>query len=148
MVTFRFIFQHSRKALQMCKVHRLINIFLNFTEDPERCMKSFLPQDCQLLWAKIVSRKMLVFNHVRWRRASYLGLSLDIWLRTNFLSIWVTRVLYRKGEKNSRKKPLPTHFFVESTAMGIWLMFQSMKVGLNLSGECAKFIGFFNPEWS
>lgn len=51
-----------------------------------------------------------------------------------------------EGKKTAGKNHCQLFFFVESTAVGIWLMFQSMKVGLNLSGECAKFIGFFNPE--
>lgn len=142
MVTFRLIFHrvfhHWPKALQMHKEYidtQRIRIFFNFSKDPEWHIKSFLPQDCQLLWAKTVSQKMLVFSHVRWRRAPYLRLSLDFWLRKNFLSIWVTRALYRR-EKNSRKRNIANSFFVESTAVGIWLMFQSMKLGLNLSGEC------------
>lgn len=111
MVTFRLIFHgifhHWRNALQMYKEYidtQRIHIFFNITKDPESYMKSFLPHDFQdLLWAKTVSQKMLVFNYVRWRRAWYLGLSLVFWLRTNFLSIWVTGVLYRRGKKTAGK---------------------------------------------
>lgn len=158
MVTFKLIFNsifHCWRKTSVCCwfIHKDCISSLIVLKIQKDLYSSSFPRTTSYLQLKqsessLKPTENVGFGRVSLRRASYLGLSLDAWLCTTFRSTWLTGVLHRK-RSNSRKNLLPTHFFMESTAVGIWLMFQSMQLGSKLSGEHAEeFIGIFNPEWA